>query len=45
MSAGQMVEDVKLAVQDNERVFFYGRMGGGVPEEEELIEKIKENIK
>ena len=45
MSAGQMVEDVKLAVQDNERVFFHGRMGGGIPAEEEIIEKIKERVK
>jgi 2-oxoglutarate ferredoxin oxidoreductase subunit alpha len=45
MSAGQMVEDVKLAVQDSKRVFFYGRMGGGIPEEEEIIEKIKESLK
>ncbi len=40
MSAGQMVEDVRLAVQDDSRVSFYGRMGGGVPTEEEIIEKI-----
>ncbi|MGB2601045.1 MAG: 3-methyl-2-oxobutanoate dehydrogenase subunit VorB [Candidatus Omnitrophota bacterium] len=45
MSAGQMVEDVRLAVQDNERVFFHGRMGGGVPTEEEIINKLKEHVK
>ncbi|UCD55717.1 MAG: 3-methyl-2-oxobutanoate dehydrogenase subunit beta, partial [Candidatus Omnitrophota bacterium] len=39
MSAGQMLEDVKLAVQDDKRIYFYGRMGGGVPGEEEIIEK------
>jgi len=42
MSAGQMVEDVRLAVQDDKRVFFYGRMGGGVPTEEQVLEKISE---
>ncbi|MFH1878229.1 MAG: 3-methyl-2-oxobutanoate dehydrogenase subunit VorB [Candidatus Omnitrophota bacterium] len=39
MSAGQMVEDVRLAVQDNRRVFFYGRMGGEIPSGEEIIEQ------
>jgi len=39
MSAGQMVEDVRLAVGDDKRVHFFGRAGGGVPEEEEIIEK------
>ncbi len=37
MSTGQMVEDVRLAVQDDGRVSFYGRTGGGIPEEEEMI--------
>jgi 2-oxoglutarate ferredoxin oxidoreductase subunit alpha len=41
MSAGQMVEDVRLAVQDDERVSFYGRTGGGIPEEEEIIKRAK----
>ncbi|MFH1552700.1 MAG: 3-methyl-2-oxobutanoate dehydrogenase subunit VorB [Candidatus Omnitrophota bacterium] len=39
MSAGQMLEDVRLAVQDDTRVSFYGRTGGGVPTEEEIIAK------
>ncbi len=39
MSAGQMLEDVRLAIQDDKRVHFYGRMGGGVPTEEEVIKK------
>jgi len=42
MSAGQMVEDVRLAVQDDKRVSFYGRMGGGIPTEEEIVRRIKE---
>ncbi|MFH1845945.1 MAG: 3-methyl-2-oxobutanoate dehydrogenase subunit VorB [Candidatus Omnitrophota bacterium] len=44
MSAGQMVEDVRLAVQDDNRVFFHGRMGGGVPSEKEIVRKVKEII-
>ena len=39
MSSGQMVEDVRLAVQDDEKIDFYGRMGGGVPEEDEIISR------
>jgi 2-oxoglutarate ferredoxin oxidoreductase subunit alpha len=44
MSAGQMVEDVRLAVQDDERVHFHGRTGGGVPTEEEIIGEIRKII-
>lgn len=40
MSAGQMHEDVRLAIQDDGRVSFYGRTGGGIPSEEEIIGKI-----
>jgi 2-oxoglutarate ferredoxin oxidoreductase subunit alpha len=40
MSAGQMVEDVRLAVQDDKRVSFYGRTGGGIPEEEVIVAKV-----
>lgn len=41
MSAGQMVEDVRLAVNGRANVDFYGRMGGGVPSESEILEKIE----
>lgn len=41
MSAGQMVEDVRLAVQDDSRVYFYGRTGGGVPSEKEILAEAK----
>ncbi|MFH1305917.1 MAG: 3-methyl-2-oxobutanoate dehydrogenase subunit VorB [Candidatus Omnitrophota bacterium] len=44
MSAGQMVEDVRLAVQDDSRVSFYGRAGGGVPAEEEIIRRAAEAV-
>ena len=39
LSAGQMVQDVRLAVGNN--VEFYGRMGGIVPTPEEILEQIK----
>jgi len=41
MSYGQMVEDVRLAVEGKTRVEFLGRSGGGVVTEEEIIKKIK----
>lgn len=41
MSAGQMVEDVRLAVLGKAKVEFYGRMGGGIPNEEEILERIE----
>lgn len=40
LSAGQMVEDVKLSVKDKDRVQFYGRMGGMTPTPEELYQKL-----
>ena len=36
MSAGQMVEDVRLAVGGATPVAFYGRTGGSVPSVEEV---------
>ena len=44
MSAGQMVEDVRLAVNGKTEVHFFGRTGGGVPSVEEIVEEIK-NLK
>jgi 2-oxoglutarate ferredoxin oxidoreductase subunit alpha len=41
MSAGQMVEDVRLAVNGRLPVEFYGRMGGGIPSEEEILQRIE----
>jgi 2-oxoglutarate ferredoxin oxidoreductase subunit alpha len=40
MSHGQMLEDVKLAVNGKAKVEFYGRAGGGIPTEEEIIKKV-----
>ena len=42
MSAGQMIEDVKLAVEGKAPVHFYGRTGGEIPTVEEIISKIRE---
>jgi len=41
MSAGQMLEDVKVAVNGLAEVDFYGRLGGAVPESAEIINIIK----
>ena len=40
MSYGQMLEDVKLIVNGRQKIEFFGRSGGGVPSEEEIIDKI-----
>ncbi|WP_040204344.1 3-methyl-2-oxobutanoate dehydrogenase subunit VorB [Neobacillus jeddahensis] len=40
MSAGQMIEDVRLAVNGCAPVGFFGRTGGVVPSQEEIYEKI-----
>lgn len=37
MNLGQMVEDVKLAVNGMTRVLFYGRPGGGLPEVSQIV--------
>lgn len=40
LSAGQMVEDVRLGVQGRVPVHFYGRTGGAVPFPDEIVEQI-----
>jgi len=44
MNAGQMVEDVRLSVEGRVPVYFYGRMGGGVPTPSEVLSKVKERL-
>jgi len=44
MNAGQMVEDVRLAVCGKKPVHFFGRMGGIVPTPEETYLAIKEKM-
>jgi len=45
MNAGQMVEDVRLAVGCQVPVAFYGRMGGMVPMPEEVFEAVEREYK
>ncbi len=42
MSMGQMVEDVKLAVNGKKPVHFYGRSGGMIPTPEGILENVIE---
>jgi 2-oxoglutarate ferredoxin oxidoreductase subunit alpha len=42
MNAGQMVQDVKLAVCGQKPVYFYGRMGGIVPTPQEIFDVIRD---
>ncbi len=44
MNAGQMVEDVKLAVNGKVPVKFHGRMGGIVPTPEEILVALEEKL-
>jgi 2-oxoglutarate ferredoxin oxidoreductase subunit alpha len=44
MSAGQMVEDVRLAVNGKIPVEHYGRMGGMIPSPEELVTALEKNF-
>lgn len=43
MNAGQMVEDVRLAVEGKVPVYFKGRMGGMIPSPEEILSVIEEH--
>ncbi|MCL5037768.1 MAG: 3-methyl-2-oxobutanoate dehydrogenase subunit VorB [Chloroflexi bacterium] len=42
LSAGQMIEDVKLSIEHRLPVEFHGRMGGMVPNIEDLLDILKE---
>ena len=44
MSAGQMVDDVRLAVGQRSPVHFYGRMGGELPLPSQIVEQIRQII-
>ena len=41
MSTGQMVEDVRLAVNGMADVAFYGRTGGAIPTPTEILDKVR----
>ncbi len=45
MSLGQMIEDVKLAVNGKAKVSFYGRTGGVVISPSEILEEAKKLLK
>ena len=40
MNMGQMVEDVRLCVENKKPVHFFGRTGGIVPTPKEVLEQI-----
>jgi len=42
LNAGQMLEDVKIALNGKNETYFYGRMGGMIPTQQEILDKIKE---
>ena len=44
LNSGQMIEDVKLAVECRIPVEHFGRLGGIVPDPDEVIEALKEKI-
>ena len=44
INAGQMVDDVRLAVNGVTPVVHYGRLGGIVPEPEEMVKVLKEKL-
>lgn len=44
MSAGQMIEDVKLAVEGRAKVEHFGRYGGVIPSPSEVVEALKKQI-
>jgi 2-oxoglutarate ferredoxin oxidoreductase subunit alpha len=41
LNTGQMIDDVRLAVNGRKEVFWYGRCGGLVPSQDEVFEQIK----
>ena len=45
MNMGQMVDDVRLAVNGRAVVDFYGRTGGVIPTPEEVLSAIKDSAK
>lgn len=44
LNAGQMVEDIRLAVNGKVRVEHFGRLGGIVPDPDEVVNAIKEKL-
>lgn len=44
INAGQMIDDVRLAVNGETRVEHFGRLGGIVPEPEEIVQALKNKL-
>lgn len=44
LNAGQMIEDVSLAVNGETKVAHFGRLGGMVPDPEEIVNALKEEL-
>lgn len=45
MSCGQMVEDVKLSVNGEKPVYFFGRTGGTVPSDFEILNEVTKIVR
>ena len=41
MNQGQMIDDVKIAVEGRQEVHFYGRQGGMIMDTEEVVDQVK----
>ena len=44
INAGQMVQDVRLAIDGTLPVEHFGRLGGIVPEPEEIVKALKDKL-
>ena len=44
INAGQMVDDVRLAINGTVKVEHFGRLGGIVPEPDEIVEALKTKL-
>jgi len=44
MNLGQMVDDVRMTVEGRLPIHFYGRVGGIVPEAEEIVDQVKKLV-
>ncbi len=44
MNEGQMLEDVKLAVNGKKPVYFFGKLGGVVPTAEDILKEVEKHI-
>ncbi|HOY66236.1 MAG TPA: 3-methyl-2-oxobutanoate dehydrogenase subunit VorB [Candidatus Ozemobacteraceae bacterium] len=45
MSCGQMVEDIKLAVEGKVPVYFFGRTGGTIPSDFEILNEVDKIVR